>query len=361
MSDDPSVEIIARLVPAILRGLHALEFASRHVSPTSLQELTKAIAGRNDDLGAALAASRETPWPEGLAPVRLCLERAGNATLAGLTSFIAAVDEPQPIIAAYRALRNYARASEGLYPLAAHLKPVSQFFLETSSRDDAALTAKLAAVDPAREGVGFMHVDGPAGTRGGCSLYVPETYDPGTAYPLVVAMHGGSGNGAAFLWSWVREARTRGVIVIAPTAKGGTWSLMEPEVDGPNIARLVDQVSADWNVDPAKMLLTGMSDGGTFTYVLGLRSGCHFTHLAPVAAAFHPMMMTFAEPERVRGLPIRIVHGTQDWMFPPEMAQGAERALQQAGADVSYREIADLSHTYPRDENAGLLDWFMTA
>ena len=359
MSEDPSVEIIARLVPAILRGLHALEFASRHVSPTSLQELTKAVAGRNDDLGAALATSRDAPWPERLEPVRQCLERAGNATLAGLTSFIAAVDEPQPIVAAYRALRNYARASEALYPLAAHLKPVSQFFLEISSRDDAALVAKLAEVDPAREGVGFMHVDGPAGMRGCCSLYVPETYDPAKAYPLVVAMHGGSGNGAAFLWSWVREARTRGVIVIAPTAKGGTWSLMEPEVDGPNIDRMVDQVSSDWNVDPAKMLLTGMSDGGTFTYVLGLRSGCRFTHLAPVAAAFHPMMMTFAEPQRVHGLPIRIVHGIQDWMFPPEMAQGALRALQQAGADVSYREIADLSHTYPRDENAALLDWLM--
>ena len=361
MSDEPSVEIIARLVPAILRGLHALEFASRHVSPTSLQELTKAVAGRSDDLGAALTASRDAPWPERLEPVRQCLERAGNATLAGLTSFGAAVDEPQPIVAAYRALRNYARACEALYPLAAHLKPVSQFFLEASARDDEALAAKLAAVDPARDGVGFMHVDGPAGTRGGSSLYVPETYDPAKAYPLVVAMHGGSGNGAAFLWSWVREARTRGVIVIAPTAKGGTWSLMEPEVDGPNIDRIFDQVASDWNVDPAKMLLTGMSDGGTFTYVLGLRSGCRFTHLAPVAAAFHPMMMTFAEPERVRGLPVRIVHGAQDWMFPPEMAQGAERAMQQAGADVSYREIADLSHTYPRDENTALLDWFLAA
>ena len=61
------------------------------------------------------------------------------------------------------------------------------------------------------------------------------------------------------------------------------------------------------------------------------------------------------------GLPIRIVHGTQDWMFPPEMAQGAERALRQTGADVSYREITDLSHTYPRDENAAILDWFMLA
>ena len=361
MGDEPSVEVIARLTPAILRGLHALEFASRHVSPTSLQELTKAVAGRNDDLAGVLAASRDAAWPERLGPVRQCLERAGNATLAGLTSFIASVDESQPIVAAYRALRNYSRAAEALYPLAAHLKPVSQFFLETSARDDEATLARFAAIDPAREGVGFMHVDGPAGMRGCCSLYVPETYDPAKAYPLVVAMHGGSGNGAAFLWSWVREARTRGIIVIAPTARGGTWSMMEPEVDGPNIDRMVDQVSSDWNVDPAKMLLTGMSDGGTFTYVLGLRSGCRFTHLAPVAAAFHPMMMTFAEPGRVLGLPIRIVHGTQDWMFPPEMAQAAERALQQAGADVSYREIADLSHTYPRDENAALLDWFLAA
>ena len=108
-------------------------------------------------------------------------------------------------------------------------------------------------------------------------------------------------------------------------------------------------------------LLTGMSDGGTFTYVLGLRGDCHFTHLAPVAAVFHPMMMISADAARLRGLPVHIVHGTQDWMFPPEIAQSAERTLSQAGAKVVYREIADLSHTYPRDENARILDWFLRA
>ncbi len=359
MGDEPSVEIIARLAPEILRGLHALEFASRHLSPATLQELIKAVAGRNDDIGGALAASRAAGWPERLQPVRLCLERAADATLAGLAGFLAAGDEPQPIVAAYRALRNYARACEAIYPLAAHLRPVSQFFLEASARDDAAFTARLAAVDPLRDHVGFMHVDGPAGTRGGFSLYVPEYYDPAQNYPLVVALHGGSGNGGAFLWSWLREARTRGLVVIAPTAKGATWSLMEPEIDGPNIDRMVDQVSADWKIDAGRMLLTGMSDGGTFTYVLGLRGGCRFTHLAPVAAAFHPMMLGLADAGRLRGLPIEIVHGAQDWMFPPEMARGAERALRDAGASVTYREIADLSHTYPRDENAAILDWFL--
>ena len=174
-----------------------------------------------------------------------------------------------------------------------------------------------------------------------------------------MALHGGSGNGGAFLWSWLREARTRGFIVMAPTASGSTWSLMEPEVDGPNIDRMVEEVAGRWNVDPTRRLLTGMSDGGTFTYVLGVRSDCCFTHLAPIAASFHPMLMSFADADRVRGLPVHIVHGARDWMFPAEMARGAARALEQAGAAVVHREIADLAHTYPRDENAAILDWFL--
>jgi phospholipase/carboxylesterase len=93
--------------------------------------------------------------------------------------------------------------------------------------------------------------------------------------------------------------------------------------------------------------------------VLGLGSDCRFTHLAPVAAAFHPMMMGFANPARLRGLPVHIVHGTQDWMFPPALARQAQQTLEQAGAAVTYREIADLSHTYPRDENPAILDWFL--
>lgn len=358
-ANEPAIDAIAALAPATLRALYALEFAGRHVSPTNLPRLIEAIAGREVDVEAALAISRKTDWPERLAPVRACLERAAGAAGEGIAALLAAGEAPQPIVAAYRGLRAYARAAEALYPMAVHLKPVSQFFLESGARDDAALAARLAAVDPGREHVGPMHVGGPPGTRGGFSLYVPEYYDAARAWPLVVAMHGGSGNGGAFLWSWVREARTRGLIVLAPTAAGSTWSLMEPEVDGPNIDRMVEEVAGQWNVDPSRKLLTGMSDGGTFSYVLGLRGDCRFTHLAPVAAAFHPMMLGMADSDRLRGLPVHVVHGTQDWMFPPEMARQAQEALEQAGAAVVYREIADLSHTYPRDENAAIVDWFL--
>ncbi len=357
---EPAVGAVSQLVPATLKAMHALEFAGRHISPTSLPQIVEAMAGRDDEAKAALALSRTLDWPERLKPVRACLEPAAAAAAAGIAGLRSANEAPQPIVAAYRALRNYAQAAQAIYPMAAFLKPVSQFFLEQSARGDATLAARLAAVDPAREKVGVMHAGGPPGTRGGFSLYVPETYDEGRAYPLVVALHGGSGNGGAFLWSWVREARTRGFIVLAPTAIGSTWSLMDPDTDGPSIDAMVEHVAEQWNIDASHQLLIGMSDGGTFSYVLGLRGGCRFTHIAPVAAAFHPMMLTFADEARLRDLPVYIVHGVEDWMFPPQLARQAEQTLGQAGAKVTYREIADLSHTYPRDENGAMLDWFMS-
>ena len=105
------------------------------------------------------------------------------------------------------------------------------------------------------------------------------------------------------------------------------------------------------------MLLTGMSDGGTFCYVSGLEAASPFTHLAPVSATFHPLMAEMADATRLQRLPIFITHGKLDWMFPVQTARQTQAALAAAGADVTYREIDDLSHTYPREINAELLEW----
>jgi len=354
-----AVDVVSQLVPATLKAMHALEFAARHLAPDTLPQLIEAMAGRDEAIGAALARSRTIDWPERLQAVRTCLEPAAEAAAAGIAGLRAAAGQPQPIVAAYRALRHYAKAAQSIYPMAAFLKPVSQFFLETAARHDTSLAERMAAADPDAKDVGIMHGGETPGARGGFSLYVPETYDGSRAYSLVVALHGGSGNGGAFLWSWLREARTRELILLAPTAIGSTWSLMDPATDGPNIDAMIEQIGKRWNLGAERRLLTGMSDGGTFTYVLGVRGDCRFTHLAPIAAAFHPLLLGMADADRLRGLPIHIVHGARDWMFPAQLARDAEQALGAAGAKVIYREIADLSHTYPRDENGAILDWFL--
>jgi phospholipase/carboxylesterase len=192
---------------------------------------------------------------------------------------------------------------------------------------------------------------------------VPEYYTPDRAWPLVMALHGGSGNGRGFLWSWLRHVRSFGAILVAPTATGNdsntktTWALMGDDTDTPNLARILDAVRDRWNIDPARLLLTGMSDGGTFCYVTGLDGASPFTHLAPVASTFHPLMAEMADADRLRGLPIYLVHGRLDWMFPVQVARQTQQALSAAGADVTYREIDDLSHCYPREVNADILSW----
>ncbi|MFZ0813503.1 MAG: dienelactone hydrolase family protein, partial [Bradyrhizobium sp.] len=136
-----------------------------------------------------------------------------------------------------------------------------------------------------------------------------------------------------------------------------TWALMGEDADTANLVRILDSVRSRFNIDPQKLLLTGMSDGGTFSYVTGLERVSPFTHLAPVAATFHPLMAEMADAERLRGLPIHIVHGALDWMFPVQTARQTRDVLTAAGADVTYREIDNLSHSYPSEMNAPILKW----
>jgi len=347
------VDDIVAVLPPLLQSLEALGFIARHLNPPDFAAVMEA-AGAPDQ---ALQAERPrlAQWSEQFADLRAPLVTASDAALAAFAGLRAVQQGDGDLIAVFRALRHAPRAQEALYALAARLPPVSAFFVDPALREDADLLARLA--EPAKENTGIIHDHNEPGSRGGFSLYVPEYYTPDRAWPLVMALHGGSGNGRGFLWSWLRDARSYGAILVAPTATGATWALMGEDTDTPNLDRILDTVRSRWNVDPAKMLLTGMSDGGTFCYVSGLESASPFTHLAPVASTFHPLMAEMADAERLRGLPVYLVHGRLDWMFPVQVARQTRDLLSAAGADVTYRELDDLSHCYPREINAEILSW----
>ena len=335
------------LPPPVLNALDVLEFVARHLDPSLFGALVESIDARDGKLRAAHAQiSDDTPdW----------LRLAAGETLAAFdelrTAF--AQDDTRGV---YKALRHAPRAQEALYPQVASHPPVNRFFIDHALRDNTEMLARCGR--PSRDNeTGIFHFDNDFGSRGGFSVYVPETHTPDRALPLVVALHGGSGHGRGFLWSWLRDARTYGAILISPTATGPTWALMGDDTDTPNLNRMLELVRGRWNVDPARLLMTGMSDGGTFCYVSGLETDSAFTHLAPVSAAFHPMLASMADADRLRGLPIFMVHGALDWMFPVDVARQAQRVLTQIGAQVTYREIDDLSHTYPREINAQMLAW----
>jgi phospholipase/carboxylesterase len=356
-ASEPLLDATTALLPPLLAALEALGRAGRLLHPPYVDALAEGLAPFREPLAAGLAAFEAVEWPDHLAAFSAAARGAADHVAAALDGFAGAAASANPAMASYRALGRQTAAIESLYPLAFMLPPVNRFYLNEPQRSDEGLQARLLSADLARGDIGVMHARNSPDERGGFSLYVPETYESRSPLPLVVALHGGNGHGRRFLWTWLRDARSLGAIVIAPTSVDDTWSLMGPDRDSANLHALVEHVCAHWTVDRSRVLLTGMSDGGTFSYLAGLQDDVPYTHLAPVSATFHPMLLEAASVERLQGLPVYLVHGALDWMFPVDVARMARDALTAAGARVAYLELDDLSHTYPREENARMLAW----
>ena len=331
------IDAIGGLLPPLLHSLERITWAQRHLYPPLAPRLAEELAPSTDAVAGPLRAVEALVCPDELRFMRDRLVEVARQTLDLVADFVEAARSPGEPIGLYRALRRFARIQEALYPLAPALEPVSRWFLEPARRDDDALVERLRAAalrdDETRRGV--LHASNEREVRGGFSLYVPEAPDGQVPMPLVVALHGGHGHGRDFLWSWLREARGRGVLVLAPTSRDRTWSIMGGEdVDAPPLQEMVESVAARYPVDRTRVLLTGMSDG-----------------------VLHPILLANGDLGRARGRPVYLVHGALDWMFPIYTAHLARQALEAAGARLVYREIEDLSHTYPRDENPRVLDW----
>jgi phospholipase/carboxylesterase len=353
------IDAIGNLLSPLLGTLERIAWVQRQMYPPLADRLAEQLAPCTSALEEPLRALEAVASPPDMDFLRDRLIDTTRQTLELVRAFVQAAQTPEEPIGLFRALRLFARVQETLYPIAPAFAPVSRWFLDPAHRDDEDLVARLrtGALREDDVRVGVLHADNERGSRGGFSVYVPETWDGQSAMPLVVALHGGSGHGRDFLWSWLRDARSRGVLVLSPTSRDRTWSLMGPDVDAEPLERMVESVAARYPVDHARVLLTGMSDGGTYTFLCGLRDGTPFTHLAPACGVLHPMLFTSGGLAHAQGRPIYLIHGALDWMFPVATAHLAREALTAAGARLVYREIDDLSHTYPRDENPRILDW----
>ena len=356
------IDAVGGLLPPLLGALERVAWVQRHLHPPIAGRLADALAPHADTMAGPLQVLETIACPDEARFLRDRLVEVARQSLDLVGAFVEAARSPGDFIGLYRALRRFARVQEILYPLAPVLHPVSRWFLEPARRDDEALIARLS--EAARRGddgqAGVLHARNERDARGGLSLYVPEAREGSAPMPLVVALHGGHGHGRDFLWSWLREARSRGMLLLAPTSRDRTWSIMGgPDVDADALGEMVHTVAARYPVDRGRVLLTGMSDGATYALLCGLRAGMPFTHLAPACGVLHPYLLADGGIERARGRPIYLVHGALDWMFPVQTARLARDTLVTAGARLVYREIEDLSHTYPRDENPRILDWLM--
>lgn len=366
-TDNQLMASITRTIPALLTTMEAFEQVQSNMHPQRISQMGAALLPFEAELQAAFKEFSQIEFPADIAQVGTTIRDATRYCLRacdGLTRDDAEFGEVM------RAMRAHCRAQEIIYTLAPAMTPVNQYFLEPNARADRNLMQKLASSIQAPAGLNQSLLDGEAQQRGilssandrhergGFTAYIPEYLDTSTPVSVVIALHGGTGHGADFLWSWLREARTRGFILVAPTSVQDTWSLMGEEHDLPRLLAILDFLRERWTIDAQHILLTGMSDGATFSLMAASQSGSPFTHLAPFSGVLHPDLVSQGRLQHLKGKPIYLVHGTQDWMFPVEAAHMAQAELTQIGANLTYREISGLSHHFARGECHAVLQWF---
>ena len=151
-------------------------------------------------------------------------------------------------------------------------------------------------------------------------VYVPDSYDPSVPAPLVISLHGFVEWPAHQMQisGWNELADEYGFIVVYPSGTGfplrwrtggADFDRVETAKDVQFITDLIDQLSAEYNVDRNRIYANGLSNGGGMTMVLACELSERIAAVGSVAGAFrYPR----EECQPARPVPAILFHGTAD-------------------------------------------------
>jgi len=191
----------------------------------------------------------------------------------------------------------------------------------------------------------------------GRTYLVAAPADTGVAVPLVIALHGGGGNAQTMVPRWIETAQREGFAVAFPqgvgrTPNAGTWNaggccgfaMTSGSDDVAFIAAIIDDVARTRRIDPARIYVTGLSNGGMMSHRIGIALAPRIAAIAVVSGA-----MFGDEPVPLVPLPVLIMHGVRDDIVPFNggqspmqlVARSQSRPFREANYAVDFWRKAD--------------------
>ncbi len=187
-------------------------------------------------------------------------------------------------------------------------------------------------------------------------LFVPESYQPATPHALVICLHGMGFTGEAYLERWATRLG-EGYILACPTLpRADWWGRTAEEL----VLATIDEVQRHYAIDPDRIFLTGMSNGGIGTYIIGTHHADRFAALAPMAGGLEDVLFPFLQ--NLRNTPIYLLHGAADQIMPIQLSRDIDAELTRLGYPHVLREHTREhpqagGHFFPRDEVPALVSW----
>lgn len=181
--------------------------------------------------------------------------------------------------------------------------------------------------------------------------YVPRNYTSDRAWPMVIILHGTYGFDPIEweIHEWQMLAEEKGLIVVAPRLNSvqgvikvnkiarPLW-LKDLAEDEKNVLSMIEDMKANYNIDPGAVMMTGFSSGGYPLYYIGLRNPGKFNILIPQACNFDARSLEETQlPPEAKKMYIQIIWGKDD-QFARDESWEAFRWLRQHGFDYRYTE-----------------------
>jgi len=189
------------------------------------------------------------------------------------------------------------------------------------------------------------------------ALYVPPSYAPDQPYPLIVCLHGAGFTGEAYLERWVLRLEDRYILACPTIGMGAWWTRFGEDFT----MAVLNNVAKEYHIDPDRVFLTGMSNGGIGTWIIGMHHADRFAGIAPMASGLDDVMFSFLE--NLTHTPVYVIHGSEDQVMPVELSRDLVKHMKRLGIPHLYREHPWThphagGHFFPRQELPELIVWF---
>lgn len=355
MADEQYTQTIAAAEEKLLRFLQTFESVQEnmHIGLEESQAQLREVVG--DMFPTLLAELAQSSPPESMSQFHgafgAVIRHFGNSAEAFLNP-----GDRDISLASLESRRALYRGIAILYKYRICLSSLQSYWLLPEALPN---LAALETVSPDADApVGMINNKG-TDAHADYSLYIPENYSPQKNWPLIICLHGAYGRGDHYIWSWLRPAKSKGYMLLSPKSVDATWSVLRPAIDVRSITTMFEEVCQTYAVDRSRVYLTGLSDGGTYTYLLGLYRSEMFAGIAPVAGDFHYMIDDLLHQKQGIELPIYIVHGAHDHIFPVESIRDGHKLLTRIGYNSTYEELPDWGHAHTSSVNEELVfPWF---
>lgn len=174
--------------------------------------------------------------------------------------------------------------------------------------------------------------------------------------PLVVALHGADESGARMAERWSKTCAAAGAVLIAPNGpchEGAgmyRWSC-DPQAADARIRDAIAAVSADYAIDPQRIVLVGFCQGAALAAQSITHAPERYLGAILTAGELARLDRSLAT-ESLKGRRIYVMVGGKDAARTVTSAQAARDALSAAGATVMLRVFDETGHAYPQPEDA---------